>query len=92
MDLFLENLLNVSDKNGEILHPDIDEIEVSYHDKWDQAALADHCWSAERDELAATPHRTSENGYICLKFITQYCMYVEYAQFNLLVLFYKVHR
>jgi len=49
LDVFPENLGEVSDEHGEKFHQDILAMEKRYQGKWTSNMLADYCWKLERD-------------------------------------------
>ena len=54
---FPENLGDMSDKQGEHFHQDINGMEVCYQGHWDATMLADYCWSIKRDDARASHSR-----------------------------------
>lgn len=59
LDFFPENLGAVSDDHGERAHQDMKVIEKRYQGKWNEAMLADYCWSLKRDCFNAWHRRRS---------------------------------
>lgn len=49
LDIFPDNLGDVSDEQGERFHQDIARIERMYQGRWDEAMMSDYCWSLQRD-------------------------------------------
>jgi len=49
LDIFPENLGEVSDEQGERFHQDIMATEKRYQGKWTSRMLADYCWTLKRD-------------------------------------------
>ena len=56
---FPENLVDVSDEQGERFHQDITDMEVRYQGHWDATMLADYYWSIKRDDAGASHSRKS---------------------------------
>jgi len=50
LDIFPENLGEVSDEHGERFHQDITSMEKMYQGKWTSSMLADYCWTLKMDE------------------------------------------
>jgi len=59
LDLFPENLGEVSDEHGERFHQDIMAMEKRYQGKWTSSMLADYCWTLKRDVPDAKYRRKS---------------------------------
>jgi hypothetical protein len=59
LDFFPENLVAVSDENGERFHQYIYNMEKRYQGKWSLSMLADYCWTLKRDVPQATHSRKS---------------------------------
>ena len=53
LELFPENLGEVSDEQGERFHQDISTMERRYKGKWSPTMLADYCWMLKRDKPEA---------------------------------------
>ena len=49
LDQFPENLVAVSDEQGERFHQDLMMMEERYQGRWDRNMMADYCWSIKRD-------------------------------------------
>jgi len=49
LDIFPENLGEVSDENGERFHQDILAMEKRYQGTWTSRMLAYYCWTLKRD-------------------------------------------
>ncbi|KAI6650187.1 hypothetical protein LOD99_6104 [Oopsacas minuta] len=49
LDLFPENLEDLSEEQGERFHQDIKVIEERYQGRWETHMMADYCWSLQRD-------------------------------------------
>ena len=56
---FPDNLGAVSDEQGERFHKDISVMERRYSGHWDQAMMADYCWTLIRDLPDASYKRQS---------------------------------
>ena len=48
LDYFLENLGDVSKKQGDRFHQDIRMIKEKYQGRWDSHVMADYCWALIR--------------------------------------------
>ena len=59
LDLFPENLGEVTDEHGERFHQDIMAKEKQYQGKWTSSILADYCWTLKRDVPEAKYRRKS---------------------------------
>ncbi|EZA54308.1 hypothetical protein X777_06138, partial [Ooceraea biroi] len=59
IDVFPENLGDVSEEQGEKFHQDIKEMERRYQGRWRATMLADYCWCLQRDEVNANHKRRS---------------------------------
>lgn len=59
LDIFPENLGDVSDEQGERFHQDIARIERMYQGRWDEARMSDYCWSLQRDNMDYEYNRKS---------------------------------
>ena len=59
LDLFPENLGEVSDEHGERFHQGILASEKRYQGKWTSSMLADSCWTLKRDVPEANSQRRS---------------------------------
>ena len=57
-DWFPENLGPMSDKQGEIFHQDLKEMDKRYQCHWDAVIMGDYCWNLKRD-LSAAEHSWS---------------------------------
>lgn len=66
LDVFPENLGDVSDEQGERFHQDIANMERRYQGRWDEAMMGDYCWFLKRDNRNASFKRKS-------KFATNKC-------------------
>ena len=60
LDMFPENLGDVSDEQGERFHQDIKVMEERYQGRWDINMMADHCWNIKRDCPEAQHSRKSK--------------------------------
>ena len=49
LDKFPENLVNISNEQGERFHQDLREMENRYQGRWDEVMMADYCWCLKRD-------------------------------------------
>ena len=59
LDLFPENLGEVSEEHDERSHQDIMAMDKRYQGKWASSMLADYCWIMKRDVPAANYRRKS---------------------------------
>lgn len=59
LDIFPENLGDVSDEQGERFHQDIAAIERMYQGRWDESMMSDYCWSLQRDNVQYEYNRKS---------------------------------
>jgi len=48
LDLFPENLGEISEEHGKRFHQDILAVEKQYQGKWTLSMLADYCWMVKR--------------------------------------------
>jgi hypothetical protein len=62
LDLFPENLGEVSDEHGERFHQDILAKEKRYQGKWTSRMLAHYCWTLIRDVPEANYRRKSQDS------------------------------
>ena len=56
---FPENLVDVSDQQGERFHQDISDMEVRCQGRSNATMLADYCWSIKRVDAGASHSRKS---------------------------------
>ena len=49
LDLFPENLGDISEEHGERFHQDIKVMEEGQQSRWDYNMIADYSWSLKRD-------------------------------------------
>ncbi|GFU71990.1 uncharacterized protein TNCV_2999731 [Trichonephila clavipes] len=54
LDFLPKNCGAVSDERGERLYQDIVAMEQRYQGRWDEAMLADYCWTVIRDTRASS--------------------------------------
>lgn len=60
LDIFPENLGDVSDEQGERFHQDIARMERTYQGRWDEGMMSDYCWSLQRDNPKYEYRRKSD--------------------------------
>lgn len=60
LDVFPDNLGDVSDEQRERFHQDIKTMERRYQGRWDEAMMADYCWFLKRDERDYEYRRKSQ--------------------------------
>ena len=76
LDLFLENLGGVSDKQDEQFHEDIKTKEERYQGRWDIKMMADYCWNLKRDNPDSEHSRKSPSH----KFLPHYRKYFGHSE------------
>jgi hypothetical protein len=59
LDYFPENLVDLSEEQGERFHQDVKEIERRYQGRWDVSMMAYYCWSIRTEALYQEHKRKS---------------------------------
>ena len=65
---FPENLGDLSEKQGERFHQDINTMEARYQGRWDAHMMADYCWNLIQDCPGISHSRKSyKRSFLCVE-------------------------